>query len=104
MFQILQILWIQKVKFLLYNNIQRLFPSLSQGHNNFYQIDDRDDELSRSSNGIIESGSSMTLHRTENLQSASRIWSEPESFALQSVTLTTWSSLLYDGLLLYTFF
>ena len=35
----------------------------------FYRIDDRHDELSRSSNGIIESGSAMTLHCTENLLS-----------------------------------
>ena len=36
------------------NNIQRLFPSSCLGHiNHFYRIDDRD-ELSRSSNGIID--------------------------------------------------
>ena len=35
----------------------------------FYRIDDRDDELSRSSNGIIESNSAMTLYCTENLHS-----------------------------------
>ena len=34
--------------------------------NHFYGIGDRD-ELSRSSNGILESGSAMTLHCTENL-------------------------------------
>ena len=48
----------------------------------FYRIYARDDELSRSSNGIIESGSSMTLHCTENLQSESRVGSDPESFTL----------------------
>ena len=37
--------------------------------NHFYRIDDRDDELSRPSNGIIESGRAMTLHWTENLHS-----------------------------------
>ena len=42
------------------------------GHiNHFYRIDDRDDELSLSSNCIIERdwGSAMTLHCTENLHS-----------------------------------
>ena len=66
------------------------------GHiNHFYRIDDRDDELIRSSDSIIESGSSMSLHCTENLAVVSRVGSEPESFTLQSVTLTTWPSLRY---------
>ena len=40
------------------------------GHiNHFYRIDNRDDELSRSRNGSIESGSAITLHCTENLHS-----------------------------------
>ena len=70
-----------------------LFPPLGgvvmpRHINNFYLINDRDDELIRSSDDIIESGSLMTLHCTENLQSVSRVRNEPESFTLQSVTLT----------------
>ena len=78
------------------NNIMRLLPSLKVGQSclghiyNFYQIDDK---LSWSNDSIIESGSSMALHCTENLRSVSRVVSEPESFTLQSVTLTTWPSL-----------
>ena len=58
------------------------------GHiNHCYRIDDRDDEFSRSSNGIIESGRSMTLHCTENPQLVSRFGSEPAPFTQQSVPL-----------------
>ena len=42
------------------NNIPRLFLSFRWGSlgyiNHFYRIDDRDDKLSRSNNGITESG------------------------------------------------
>ena len=74
----------------------RLFPFFKVGWsclrhiNNFYRIDDR---LSRSNDCIIESDSSMTLYCTENQRSVSRVVSEPESFTLQSVTLTNWPSL-----------
>ena len=45
------------------------------GHiNNFYRIDDRDDELSRSNDRIIESCSSMTLHCSENLAVSVSSW------------------------------
>ena len=67
----------------------RLFPSFKAGQsclghiNHFYRFDDRNDELSRSNDSIIESTSSMTLNCTENLQSVSRVVSEPESFTTQ---------------------
>ena len=38
-------------------------------YNHFDRIEDKDDELRRSSNGIIERDSAMTLHCTENLHS-----------------------------------
>ena len=62
------------------SNIPRLFPSFKEGQsclghiNHFYRIDDRDDELSRSSDSIIESGSSKSLHCTENLAVSVSSW------------------------------
>ena len=53
------------------NNIQRLFPSFKVGQsclghsNHFYRIEDRDDELSRSSNGIIEGKKGKVVYGQE---------------------------------------
>ena len=69
-----------------------LAHAATQGINHFYRIDDRDNELSRSSNGIIESDSAMTLHCTENLHSCG---ARTRAAKLQSMTPTTWPSLRF---------
>ena len=69
---------------------------MPRAYYNFYRIYDRDDELSRSNDSIIESGSSMTLYCTENLSQCLELYanqSRLRTVTLQSVTLTTWPSL-----------
>ena len=55
--------------------------------NHFYLIDDRDDELSRSSNGIIDAGSAMRPFAA--LKTCIHVGLELAPLTLKSVPLTT---------------